>query len=389
MEIVGKIRKIKAQQLVEFLLIAPFIIIFLGILTEYAYALNINMTLSEGLKTVTSSIYSQIKPTTQAQSQTQSSIVATVKTSFKQYLRANNVPVSSENNIQIGCAIEGQTAVFMASYTYIPAFTLPNIYFKFLPEKFIFFTTAAVPVAFLEGNDYSTGIDSITLDGIWSAGNFSSLMVFDGSKQGILKDDSSGGRNKILFLIPSTTAPALITKPYNLVSWSGVLKKVGTEPYTVDLSNGKLYTCSAVNCTYIKKFIDYLTDNFNNYYNVVFVHDNTMPADLTTLSTNTLWISPLGTSDLSDVGADGILKRTIGLINGNNKSRGNYDDINVTAYNSDIATSAVYYKPYYFGSMVFIYNPGSESENDIDNITAGASSIPNKNNIYYFGDKVN
>lgn len=384
MKIVGKSKKIKAQQLVEFLLIAPFIVIFLGILTEYAYALNINMTLSDGLKNVTSSIYSQITPTTQAQSQTQSSIVADVKTRFKQYLRENNVPVSSENNIQVGCAISGQTAVFMASYTYIPAFTLPNIYFKFLPEKFIFFTTAAVPIAFLQANNYKTGIDSTTLDQIWSAGNFSSLMVYDGSKKGILKNNPNNIRDNMLFLIP-TTAPGR-TNPYALVSWDGTVKKTGTDTYIVDTGDGKLYTCSTTICNPVKKFIDYLTDNTHKYYNVIFVHDNTMPADLNTLSTSTLWVYPLGTSDLSDVGADGILKRTIGLINDNNKSRGNYDDIDVTTYNADMATSPVYYKPYYFGSMVFIYNPGSESKNDIDNITAGASSIPDMNNIYDFGD---
>lgn len=380
MKMVGKSKKNKAQQLVEFLLIAPFLVITLGILTEYAYALNINMTLNNGLKTVTSSIYSQITPITQ----TQSSIVANTKADFIKYLQDNNVPTNAENNIQVGCAISGQTAVFMVSYTYIPAFTLPNIYFKFLPEKFIFFTTAAVPVAFLQNNNYSEGIDSATLDGIWSAGNFSSLTSFEDSKKGILKENPNNIRNNMLFLIPATIAPNL-TKPYNLVSWGGVLKKVGNDPYTIDMSNGKLYTCSIAGCNYVKKFFDYLVDPTNAYYNVVFIHDNTMPADLNTLSTSPSWINPSGTVDLSE-GADGILKRTLAIVDANTLSRGNFDNLDVKTYNSSVASANPDYTIKYFGSMVFVYNLALE---DVDKITVGAGSVPNKNNTYDFGDKVN
>lgn len=376
MEMVGKSKKLKAQQLVEFLLIAPFIVIFLGILTEYAYALNVNMTLCNGLKTVTSSVYSQIAPNTQ----TPSSITTTVKNNFIQYLADNNVPVTAENNIQVGCAISGQTAVFMANYTYIPAFTLPNVYFKFLPEKFNFFATSAVPVAFLGNNNYSAaGYSSADLDGIWGATDFSSLDSFKNFKKGIMKDNIAG-RNNMLFLI-STTAPGR-TNPYILVSWNGTIKKSGTDNYVVDTADGKLYTCSATTCTYVKKFLDYLTDPANNYYNIVFVHDNEIPADLSTLGA--YWVDPPGTVDLSDA-ADGILKRSLALVNANTLSRGNYDNLPVATYNSGITMGSTYYISSNFGSMVFIYN---QDLDNIDNIATG-TVIPNRNTIYNFGTKVN
>lgn len=233
------LKKKKAQQLVEFLLVAPFMIIILGILTEYAYALNINMTLTQGLKTVTSSIYGDIKPET-----TTSEITTLVTTNLTDYLSTSNIPTNTENNIKVNYFTIGENAVFIARYTYFPAFTLPNVYFKIMPDQFDFLATSSVPKAFLEENDYSMSVDSQTLDKVWSStAGFSSQDDFNASKEGIMKDTT--GRSNMLFLIPTTAAVGL-TKAYALVDWNGNTLKSGTNIYTLNTDNGNLYECSSM-----------------------------------------------------------------------------------------------------------------------------------------------
>lgn len=376
----------KAQQLIEFLLVIPFMIIILGIMTEYAYALNINMTLTYGLKTVASSIYSDIKPT-----MSQADIINTVEENFIQYLDSNNVPTNEENNIKVGYTVVGQTAIFMARYNYIPAFTLPNVYFKFLPEKFEFLATTAVPAAFVGENNYNTNINSRVLDGIWSnTSSFSSLDSFNASKKGIMKysDERSDERNNILFLLQNPTAPNLIN-PYALISWDGKVKKsLNGNNYNVDLSNGRLYECLDAACTDTgTMFLNYLKNN--NYYNIIFVHD----ADLTSLNDlGTLWAynkntkAPIAVDNKTDISAadiDGVLKRTLALIGTNSLSEGNYDNLNVYWYNSAVSTASNYtLLP--LGSMVFIKTSADAVENIINGKDAENYELD-----YYFGSKVN
>src|SRR5574344_443002 len=101
-----------AQQLIEFLLVAPFFVIIFGILTEYAYAFTVDMTLEFGLKKVTAEIYSQIKPNMDV-----AQIEKNVKTSFEEYLTENNVSTKSENNITVNSVSVGNNEMFIANYT--------------------------------------------------------------------------------------------------------------------------------------------------------------------------------------------------------------------------------------------------------------------------------
>lgn len=382
MKIIKKIRTKRAQQLIEFLLVVPFMVIILGIMTEYAYALNINMTLSQGLKTAASSIYSEIKPGI-----SQNDIKTSLETKFIRYLDDNNVPTNEENNIKIGYNISGQTAVFMAGYTYIPAFTLPNVFFNFLPDKFNFLATIAVPSAFLSPNNYGTNITSDTLDGIWGADkntDLSSVDTYrDSLKKGIMKD--SAGRNNILFLVPFINTIPPLTK-FALVSWSGtILTAPGGETYAFNPNDSNLYICSPTACASNGKFLNYLTGN--NYYNVIFAHDTAIPQDLTTLGSAWAYnksgtaVTVDNSTDISDPNLDGILKRTLALIETNNSSSGNYDDLDVFLYNPDISINRIYgLSP--LGSMVFISN----STDGVDKIINGAG-IP-ASPAYDFGTKV-
>jgi uncharacterized protein (UPF0333 family) len=376
MNITLKMKKKKAQQLIEFLLVVPFMMIILGILIEYAYALNINMTLSQGLKTATVSIYANIKP-----SMTENDIKTLVKNNLETYLSSNNAPVNSENNLTVGCTTIGETAVFMASYTYVPAFTLPNVYFKIMPDEFHFFATSAVPAMFLGENNYDSSLDSLTLDKIWTnTSSFASLDSFKDSKKGIMADTATTAeRNSIIFLIP-TTAPGL-TKAYVLVDWNGVIQLTPTsDKYILNTTDGKIYECSTSACIdNNKKFFDYITID-KKYNNVIFIHDDEIPSNLNNLFI--YWLDPIGSTDLSDTSVNGILKRNLALIDTGSLSVGNYDNIDISTYSGDISSGNTY-KTETFGSMVFVYN---SSEDDISKIILGESA---PSYVYDFGSKVN
>lgn len=357
-----------AQQLVEFLLVAPFLIIFLGILTEYAYALNINLTLGQSLKTATTSIYHQIKP-----NMSDGDILTLVQSELKNYLKANNVPVTSENNLNVTSSESGSTSTFTATYTYTPAFTLPNIYFRFMPSKFNFTASAAVPSAFLQSNNYGTGYNSKTLDGIW-AGNadFSSLDAFNDSKNGVMNSTISSSV-KMLFLT-KVDAPLNVQSKYAIIFWNGNPYTSGTTSiddvtykiyYIFNSDDGYLYKCTSLDCdntgTTFNSFL-----NGNVYQNVIFLHDLDLP-ESTDLSPNqyyaldqripSVWITPTGTSEkISSTNVDGVLKRALALVRigkSSNEGVGNYDNLTT-------AGAKVYEVTAIGSGTVIVYQPGED-----------------------------
>lgn len=309
MEKINKLKKRRAQQLVEFLLLAPFMIILLGILTEYAYALNINMSLTQALKAVTASMYYEVKP-----NESKADILSTVKGNLATYLDANNIAIQARNNLTVNYVILGNTTVFTASYKYIPAFTLPMMYVKFLPNEFNFLASSAVPTAFLNGNNYST-TDTSTLNGVWAGG-----------RKGVFNVVTDQG--KIIFLVWTAGTQ------YKTFNWSG------WDNCVLDSSTAKLSGagCGSSGLT----FQTYLTNN--GYTSIIFVHDGAA------------W-------------CDDVRNRALGLADSSGLSRGNYDNLNVSLYNSGIVSGETQYSvtavpavsPY--SEKVFAYTPA-------DNITA-------------------
>lgn len=382
----------KAQQLVEFLLVAPFIVIFLGVLTEYAYALNCNMTLTQGLKEVTANIYSEIEPYMST-----ADINNLVIADLTSYLKNNNVPVGGNYSLDVGYNIDtnNTNAVFVASYNYVPAFTLPNIFFNILPEHFTFMATSSIPTAFLAPNDYGPAIDSLKLDQIWSSSiNFSSLDGFNDAKRGAMASTLAEGI-KILFLVPANTAASDSDNNfYSIVTWDGTVLPSVANPNYVNTADGKLYTCDLVSCTATgSKFMN----TYSSYYNFMFVHDAEIPSDLTKLKTywthikdscneTTYTCTPIGGLKISDKTVDGILKRTLGIIlPPMNMSTGNFDNIDVSLYNAN-ASALMSSRVDTFGSMVFVRSSIDEILNLISGMTAPSINPPN--NVIEFGAKV-
>lgn len=369
-----KYKQRNAQQLVEFLLVIPFMMIILGILTEYSYALNINMTLTHGLKYAASTVYRDIKPgMTHNKSETlncDDNNNPPLEKNLCKYLSDNNVPTTTENNIKLGYVIVDNSAIFMLNYTYIPAFSLPNVWFHFMPDKFQFLSTAAVPSAFLKSSNYSSGIDSRALDNIWPGiTDFQTTDGFEKAKKGIMKEDETTmgkGRSQMLFLVQSTVTA--LAKPFTLISWDGTPKTDTGGTYTLDLSNGKVYLCSsATACAENKDFMTYLSEK--GYYNVIF--DGEDPENI--------WLTPTGATDISAESSDGTLKRLLGLIDTSNLSIGNYDNIDTT-FNTEVSTS-ILYKVKTLGSLVLVYP--NEIKDEINSIASKASEA-SYNGTYNF-----
>lgn len=370
MKMPEKYKKKFAQQLVEFLLVAPFLIIILGILTEYAYALNCNTTLSDGLKMVTGSIYSEISP-----AMTDDALQGKVIADLRDYLVANNVPTRQENTLTVSRTIIGDNAVFVANYKYISAFTLPNVFFHFLPDSFDFQAITIVPKAFMQGNSgYVGGMSSTDLDKIWVGTNFSGLSDFNKSKVGSMNSYlNSGILPPILFLVQSFPP---VANTYNIVTWNGsVIDTLYMN--TGNTSTGKNLLSAYPNC-----------------HTFIFTNDVETPSDLSNL--HYYWTHIKGTclatpescqaisssTPISDPTVDGILKRSLSLINSTASlptSGGNFDNINVFAYNNEVAPTSSTYLMDTFGSNVFVHFAGES----IANITNGQSAT-SKN--YNFGD---
>ena len=294
----------QAQQLVEFLLVAPFIIIILGIVMEYAYALNVNMTLANGLKAVTSEIYKNIGPNATFD------IPAQVTNPLNQYMSVQNKINSSAqgDGLTVSKAEMGENTVFIAEYIYTPAFTLPQVYFKFMPDKFDFVATSVVPTAFLKTNNYGNGINTIKLNGAWV------------NPVGVLESPNDGS-DKMLFLSP-VTAP--LPKPYQIQLWWGAL-----QPFIVSAQDGKIYICTPV-CNPTGQT---LFSRYPDITNFIFVHD-------------------------SDPNWANVLKRAVSLVDSSSKSVGNYDNLKVNNYNTNVSLITDYTTkviPIGGNNKVFVY----------------------------------
>lgn len=352
-----------AQQLIEFLLVAPFIVIFLGLLTEYAYALNVNMTLTDGLKTATASIYSQIEP-----NMTADAIKTLVQDNLTSYLQANNVPTKGENAITVGYATVGDNAVFIASYKYIPAFTLPNIYFHIMPDEFNFLATSLIPSAFLDGNSgYATGIDSLALDAVWKGSNFSGVDTYDGVRNGVMNFTISGQAgitDKIVFLVPVIITGYESDNNYAIVSWDGKILDDGTNKYVVNTTDGKIYGWDGSTLTDTEEFA---RNSFKDG-SIIFIHDSALSlSDMDALEENlsNYWITPTDSTDkISSSTVDGVLKRALALVDTNKLSVGNYDNLNVS-YSGVSAGNT--YKVKAYGYKVFVYDPSRDYINQLIN----------------------
>lgn len=393
----GICKKIKAQQLVEFLLVVPFMVIILGILTEYAYALNVDATLNDGLKAATSSIYSEIKP-----NMSKADINNIVTAQLRDYMRKNNAPVQPENNLSVDYVTIGENAVFLARYTYLSAFTLPNVYFHILPEKFNFCASAPLPAAFLRQNTYDATVDSVALDKIWSStADFSQIDSFNASKQGIMMNTYSASgspTDDIAFFVPVDSSITFNINPfsYYIIHWNGKNWSGDNDnPWIADLTDGYIHHCSNAtsSCTATS---DRILNKLSGVTSIIFSHSYlgmqpTGGCDVK-IAGNTCWIQSKS-NKIADTTEDGALKQELALTDSDTKlSGGNYDNKDTSLYSPNPGVqSSTKYVLATFGSLVIIYSPSldpilpSGSTNGLLNPASDSLIGPKGNFTSHFG----
>ncbi len=351
------------QQMVEFLLVMPFVIILFGILTEYAYALTINMNLNQGLKVVTSSIYSKI-----GLDVNKDNIKGFVQSELKIYLRSRYAPANSDNQIHVDYRIVGDDAVFIASYKYIPAFTLPNIYFHFLPNSMEFLAISVVPKSFLNENAY----DETLNPNLWGTPPDDTI-----ARKGIMNlrgDSTDPITDSIVFLVP-ITIPILPGETYEIKKFNGGPYATSSIIAVANLSNNSLYICQPdlTSCSpqYFggnSNFINYLS-GIANIKNVFFYDD---------YSGSPNWIVP-STLQMTSSSVSGDLKNALALVNTLNQSIGNYDNLSPMAYNSSFdGWNNNKYIVDFYGSLAIVHTK-NQSKGELGNLLSGVN-IP-----YYSG----
>jgi len=364
------IKKLRAQQLIEFLLVVPFMMIILGVVTEYAYALNVNLSLYNGMRTVTSTIYSEIKP-----GMTSTDIHDFVQERLENYLVANNIPLSAANNLTVNIVTNADFAAFVVSYNYLSAFTLPNVYFHVLPAKLNFTAVSVVPAAFLKPNNYPPDISSTVLDGIWGshayndAGGLTALDAFLPTENGIMNEPlapMSADTQNLAFVVPinglETISPFDKATPYYVVNWDGTLKS----QFVANFQNNSLYDCSGVNAFglyyHCLPVAGSATGLVSGRWNVIAIDlsDFSTPYPYNVVIFLNQWLQKDGNTYLGNVSDadDGALRQFLGL---NNMSQGasaplngNYDGLLVSTYNPTASFGNKYIMQSQ-GSYIFVH----------------------------------
>lgn len=147
-------RKLNAQQITEFMLAAPLLVIFFIVLTEFAFAFNANLTLNNAVSSSSSAIISAINTENE-----KSDFENAVQTYILTDLQNNNIPNTGTVNTSF-LTVKNYPAV-IAAYTYKPGFN-----YAFLPalRSINMISTSVFPFQIPNTEGYNNGISTEELD---------------------------------------------------------------------------------------------------------------------------------------------------------------------------------------------------------------------------------
>lgn len=286
-----------AQHLVEFLLAAPIIIIFLVFLTEFAYALNTNLTLNAGLQSAVSTLGTNI-----AGNQTPRTVEENLKNFLIGYLNENKVPNSNSVTVNIVEIDELNSAVF-AGYTYIPAFTMPNFFVDFMPRKMSFTAFQLINSALISSNRFSD-LSNSDLDKLWGDNPLS-------IRNGLAINPAN--QDKVAFLVECMAPMPEKEKAFKMVKFGGDDFISNT---VVNLENNSMYVCNESSCT----------DSNANYLDT-----------LLAVGVSNVYIinnEEFGLPNYNETPNPEVFKKALAFItDGTTIAKGNIDDLDVSLYN--------------------------------------------------------
>lgn len=184
----------KAQQLAEFLLVAPLLMIFILILVEFSFALNARITLAEAVKN------SVFKAKQNVYSNT---LISEIQSYIQTYLSDHNIPNS--DSATVSAVVVDDNTMILAHYSYIPVFKLSSMFGNIIPDKYNFTSYQLIDNAYLNA---SGGFGSTLTTSNLSSFGF--LGIGLDRRNGVIKDqaiDGTDARTLTAFMVDFGTAP--------------------------------------------------------------------------------------------------------------------------------------------------------------------------------------
>ncbi len=149
-------KKLKSQQITEFMLAAPLLIIFFAVLTEFAFALNANLVFTNAIK---SSVIAYISTISSDTNKTE--MENAIKDYVKSDMQKNKIPNLSSLNVSL--INVGDNPAVIGNYTYKPGFT-----FAFLPalKNINMSAITLFPITAIDFTGYENAISTEELNSI-------------------------------------------------------------------------------------------------------------------------------------------------------------------------------------------------------------------------------
>ncbi len=157
----------KAQQVVEFALVAPILLTLILIIIEFGFALNAKVTLSEAIKIGVSKA-NEISLLSGTNDFKKNKLKTEVQTYIKDYLKDHGVLHSDSVFVDlVELKNSGQIAI-IAGYAYKPMFTLPfsDSFFK---DTYNFLSLQLVSLNTVTENTATTPISTDNLNSLWKS----------------------------------------------------------------------------------------------------------------------------------------------------------------------------------------------------------------------------
>jgi hypothetical protein len=194
------LRKLKGQELVEFALILPIMLVILVAIAEMGFMWTLRGTVADAVKSSVQQMQT-IAGTDLATAE------ATLEANIRNYLVTHGVPNASSLDVTLSDPNASDYTTVSVSYSYNPTFTLPNFFgIQLLPSTVAMGSSQVINSAVLRNNDYTAG--DTTLPSIVNPASPSSILVDDPTA-----DDSL--RKKMAFIVD---LPGPVDK---IVNWWG------------------------------------------------------------------------------------------------------------------------------------------------------------------------
>lgn len=151
----GFSKQSKAQHIVELALFVPFVIIFIGAVTDIAFAINSNYKFNSSLYEAVNLMAVQNKHNVE-----EDETVNNIREYTQILMHERHTPYF--NNVEVRLVQAGNLAFLVGEYTFTAGFTLLNTFYDFIPSGYNFTTVIPINSAVIKNNPYNIEDDELT-----------------------------------------------------------------------------------------------------------------------------------------------------------------------------------------------------------------------------------